>query len=94
VNEDDEPRRWPVSDRLTVDLDTPSVVFEDGTEAGIDGDYDLGVLPEQHIRDLGIAELGLALEAIDNREGDDEWPVDGWLVDTDPPNSNLRRRTA
>src|SRR4051812_40225445 len=83
--DDDELRRWPISDDLTVDLDGPYVIFRDGSSAGIDSDYDLGVLPEAAIRRLKITELGTALLAIDGRD-DDEYPVDGWLIDTDPPN--------
>src|SRR3954447_1115869 len=77
--------RWPISDDLTVDLDGPCVIFRHGSSASIDSDYDLGVLPEAAIRRLKITELGAALLAIDERD-DDEWPVDGWLIDTDPPN--------
>lgn len=77
-----EPRDRPVGDDLRIDLDGPYVVFDDGTRAGVDGDYDCGVLPEDKTRTLRLWALDAALGAIAE---DGDQPVDMWLIDTDPP---------
>jgi hypothetical protein len=81
---DSEPREWRLGDGVRVDLDGPYVVFSDGASAGVDGDYDAGVLPETQVRAVRLATLDAALGMI--AEDTAPHPVDVWFIDTDPPN--------
>jgi hypothetical protein len=83
MTEPEEPRRRPVSDGLEVDLDGPYVIFDGKERAGVDGDYDCGVLPEASIRPLELAALDAALGMIAEDTGDRL--IDTWVIDTDPP---------
>ncbi len=72
----------PIDETIRVDTDEGLIIFGDGTEAGVDSDYDCGVLPEGTVRHQSLSEVDAALAIL---MGDDSNAyVTTWLIETDP----------
>lgn len=77
----DPARRIQVAEGIVVDLNGPHIELPGGATAGVDGDYDMGVLPRGAVESLPLARLDEALAIF----AEDEEGRDLWVIDVDPP---------